>query len=116
MRIPASPGSALEPVGSHDRAHDAIVDHLGRPALAISDTTPSQAIIDDLLFVRRILDDTRIPFLLIRNRGRRPVLAIDHTHAARLQDALAAGCAGQPFFVKARTGTRSGPARRLSGD
>ncbi len=116
IRLPASPGSALKPVGSRDRARDDVVDHLGRPALAISETTPAQAIIDDLLFVRRILDNARIPFILIRNRGRRPVLAVDHTHAARLQDALTAGCAGQPFFVKARTGTRSGPARRLSGD
>jgi hypothetical protein len=95
---------------------EGVFEYRGRPALAIAGTPPAHASVADLLFIRRILDECRIPFLLVRNRGERPVLAVDIADAARLSTALSAGCASQPFYVKFRDGESFGPSRPLSGD
>ncbi|MDQ6658072.1 MAG: stealth family protein [Actinomycetota bacterium] len=77
-----------------------IVRHKGRMALAITLTTPQQALVEDLLFVRDVLDAEQISFLLVRGNDERPVIAIDRRDRGRLRTALAAACSNEPFYSK----------------
>jgi hypothetical protein len=69
--------------------------------------TPHEAMVEDLLFVRDVLDDAGIPFLLVRGNDARPVIAVDWKQRKNLRDALVAACRNEPFYsitVDARKG------------
>ncbi|WP_016933872.1 stealth family protein [Rhodococcus sp. R1101] len=72
-----------------------------RYAIPITTTTPDEAQIEDVLFLRRVLDRARIDYLLVRDDSERPILAIDRSDRKRLRAALAEGCSDEPFYSKA---------------
>ncbi|MFV9452057.1 stealth family protein [Rhodococcus sp. NM-2] len=72
----------------------------GRYGLTISTTTPHEATTEDLLFVRSVLDDAGIGYLLVRGNHTRPVLAVNWADRQALRTALVAACADQPFYAK----------------
>lgn len=78
-----------------------VVKFKGRFALAIEATTPHEAMIEDLLFIRTTLDAAQIKYLLVRGNDERPVIAIDQADREALTVALAEACASHPFYSKA---------------
>ncbi|WP_082501626.1 stealth family protein [Williamsia sp. Leaf354] len=105
--VPRDPGSSLPLSDSTSgavarlRDRDDIVEFRGRLALRNVTTTPHEATIADLLFVRGVLDAADIGYLLVRGNDDRPVLAVDVTRGPELRAALTAGCAREPFYAKA---------------
>ncbi|MCH6472031.1 stealth family protein [Sinomonas terrae] len=76
-------------------------------ALVNRTLTPHEAMVEDLLFVRDVLDNAGIPFLLVRGNDARPVIAVDWRQRKELRDALVAACRNEPFYsitVDARKG------------
>ena len=71
-----------------------------RFALAITTTTPLEAMVEDLLFIRDILDAAGIEYLLVRGNDERPVIAVSWTERKNLRQALVEGCANAPFYSK----------------
>lgn len=69
-----------------------------RYALVNKDRTQHEAMVEDLLFIRRVLDDAGIGYLLVRGNDARPVIAINWDDRRELQDALAAACLNEPFY------------------
>lgn len=86
-----------------------IVRHKGRHALQITTTTPHQAMVADLLFLRDALDRAGIEYLLVRGNDERPVIVVDRSQRRQLRATLVAACADQPFYSKT-VDTNSGPA------
>lgn len=84
-------GRTVEPI---------IVTRRGKIARLESRLTPQEAQVEDLVFVRKVLNRARIPFLLIRNHKGRPVLAVDIERRAALERALAAACVAEPMYAK----------------
>ena len=72
----------------------------GRLALLNTGATPQEAMIEDLLFVRSVLDVAGIDFLLVRGNDSRPVLAVDWRDRKVLRTALARACVDEPFYSK----------------
>lgn len=89
-----------------------VVRHRGRVAIAITDTTPHEALVEDLLFIRRVLDEAGIQYLLVRGNDERPVIAIDRIHRRKLRDALVEACRNEPFYSKTVDG--KGKARLIA--
>lgn len=92
----------------------------GRFTLVNETLTPDDAMIEDLLYLREILDQAGIDFLLARGDGERPVLAVDWRERHRLAAALQSASASEPLYAKA-IGRRRTPAvlvaaGTLSGD
>jgi hypothetical protein len=87
----------------------------GRWALVNTTTTPEQATVADLLFVRAALDAAGIGYLLVRGTTGRPVLAVDRTARKALRAALTHACADEPFYVRAVGAERSRPALVADG-
>ncbi|NMR21708.1 stealth family protein [Cellulomonas fimi] len=79
-------------------ARSDVVRVKGRYALVNTDRTPSQAMVEDLLFVRGVLDDAGIGYLLVRGNTRRPVLAVDWQDRKAMRRALVAACQDEPFY------------------
>lgn len=77
-----------------------VVSHDGRYALTITSTTPHQAMVEDLLFVRAVLDAAHIEYLLVRGNDERPVIAIELGARDALTTALAHACRAEPFYSK----------------
>ncbi|WP_196811002.1 stealth family protein [Arthrobacter sp. 35W] len=75
-----------------------VIRYRGRYALLNTGTTPSEAMVEDLLFLRDALDGAGITYLLVRGNGERPVLAVDWKHRKALRAALAAACQNEPFY------------------
>ena len=97
-----------------------VVVHKGQLTLVNDHLTPLESMIDDLLFVRRVLDDAGLEYLLVRGNDARPVLAVDIRDRLVLQDALARAMATEPFYSKT-VDPHAGPALfvadgRLSAD
>ena len=71
----------MEPASAASRARmgelPETVRFKNRFALAITSTTPHEAMVEDLLFVRAMLDAARIKYLLVRGNDERPVIAIE---------------------------------------
>ena len=82
-------------------ARPEVVEFGGRYGLTISTTTPHEATVEDLLFVRSVLDDAGIGYLLVRGNHARPVLAVNWADRRALRTALVEACADQPFYAKA---------------
>ena len=62
--------------------------------------TPHDAMVADLLAIRRALDTHGIEYLLVRGNDLRPVLAIDDSLRERLQRALTAEFGNEPFYAR----------------
>jgi hypothetical protein len=77
-----------------------IVTRRGKIARLESRLTPHEAQIEDLVFVRKVLNRADIPFLLIRSHKGRPILAINIELRPAVERALAAACATEPMYAK----------------
>jgi hypothetical protein len=77
-----------------------IVTRRGKIARLESSLTPHEAQIEDLVFIRKVLNRADIPFLLIRNPKNRPILAISIELRPAVQSALVAACATEPMYAK----------------
>ena len=97
-----------------------VVVHKGQLTLVNDHLTPLESMVDDLLFVRRVLDEAGLEYLLVRGNDARPVLAVDIRDRLVLQSALALASATEPFYSKT-VDPKAGPALfradgRLSAD
>ncbi|GAA1345841.1 hypothetical protein JOE65_001146 [Arthrobacter roseus] len=86
----------------------------GRFALINRDLTPNDAMVEDLLFIRTVLDNAGIGYLLVRGNDARPVIAVDLQESDAFRDALVTACANEPFYV--RTVDTKGRSTRLVAD
>lgn len=77
-----------------------IATRSGKIARLESSLTPHEAQIEDLIFLRKVLDKADIPFLLIRNHKSRPVLGINIELRSAVERALAAACVAEPMYAK----------------
>jgi hypothetical protein len=81
----------------------------GVVALTNTVTPPWQAMVDDLLFVRGVLERAGIQFMLIRGNDERPTIVVDIAESDRIRAALVADMANEPFVLKTE-GKKAGPA------
>jgi len=79
---------------------DDVVVRKGQFTLLNGHLTPQQSMIEDLLFLRRVLDEAGIPFLLVRGNDVRPVIAVDSVHRERFERAMLEACRTEPFYAK----------------
>jgi len=84
--------------GGLDR--DDVVVRKGQFTLLNGHLTPQQSMIEDLLFIRRVLDEAEVPFLLVRGNDVRPVIAVDTVHRDAFAEAMTAAAATEPFYAK----------------
>jgi hypothetical protein len=91
----AKPGGARR---SFDR--DDVVLHRGRFHLVNERLTPQQALIEDLLAIREVLDEAGIEYLLVRGDDDAPVLAVDRKCRDALGAAMSAAFVDEPFYAK----------------
>ncbi|MBD8702211.1 stealth conserved region 3 domain-containing protein [Frigoribacterium sp. CFBP9039] len=85
--------------GGLDR--DDIVLRKGQFTLLNGHLTPQQSMIEDLLYLRRVLDEADVPYLLVRGNDIRPVIAIDIVHREAFVTAMVEASASEPFYAKA---------------
>ncbi len=86
-----------------------VVLHKGQLSLINDQLTPHESMIADLLFVKQVLDDAGLEYLLVRGNDERPVIAVDWKQRSALQDALAVAMATEPFYAKT-VDPNAGPA------
>ncbi|WP_314102250.1 stealth family protein [uncultured Frigoribacterium sp.] len=84
--------------GGLDR--DDVVVRKGQFTLLNGHLTPQQSMIEDLLFIRRVLDEAEVPFLLVRGNDVRPVIAVDTVHRDAFAEAMTGAAATEPFYAK----------------
>src|SRR6516165_7636611 len=77
-----------------------IVTRRGKIARLESRLTPHEAQIEDLVFLRKVLNRADIPFQLIRSHKGRPILAINIELRPTVERALVAACASEPMYAK----------------
>jgi hypothetical protein len=77
-----------------------VVRYKDRFALRITDRTPYEVMVENLLFVRTVLDRAGVDYLLVRGNDERPVIAVDRRDRARLREALVEAAEGEPYYVK----------------
>src|SRR3954471_10601210 len=94
-----TPRPALSLVPSGLLARTDIVDRAGRLTLVNDRTTPHDAMVEDLLFLRGVLESAGVRFLLIRHDDARPTLAIEAPDYPAAEAALIAACAAEPFYA-----------------
>jgi hypothetical protein len=75
-----------------------VIRHKGRYALINDTRTPYQAMVEDLLFMRNVLANANLAYLLVRGNNDRPVLALDWTDRKKLRAALVEACRDEPFY------------------
>ncbi|HSU47142.1 MAG TPA: sugar phosphotransferase, partial [Arthrobacter sp.] len=75
-----------------------VVRHKGRYALINHTRTPYQAMVEDLLFLRNVLANAGLAYLLVRGNNDRPVLALDWKDRKKLRAALVEACLDEPFY------------------
>ncbi len=75
-----------------------VVRHKGRYALTNDTRTPYQAMVEDLLFLRNVLSNAALSYLLVRGNNDRPVLAVDWKDRKKLRAALVEACRDEPFY------------------
>jgi hypothetical protein len=88
--------------GGLDR--DDVVLRKGQFTLLNGHLTPQQSMIEDLLYLRRVLDESDIPYLLVRGNDVRPVIAVDIVHRDAFVAAMVVASATEPFYAKAGKG------------
>jgi hypothetical protein len=91
--VPASPNRAAS-LGRPD-----VIVHHGRLSLTNPGITPLQAMIDDLLFLRRALIAGGVEFSLVHGNDERPVLVVDRKWRAATEAALASAVSTEPFYA-----------------
>jgi hypothetical protein len=77
-----------------------IVTRQGEIARLESRLTPQEAQIEDLVFLRKVLNRATIPYLFIRSHKNQPILAIDIELRPAVERALTAACADEPMYAK----------------
>lgn len=100
-------------IGHRIRSRADVVDRDGKFTLVNERLTPFEGMIDDLVFLRGVLDGAGIDFLLVRGNDERPVLAVDARRRDAFLDALSAASQAEPFYcqtLKAKTLDPVGPA------
>jgi hypothetical protein len=75
-----------------------VLRHKGRYALTNYNRTPYQAMVEDLLFLRNVLVNAGIAYLLVRGNNDRPVIALDWKDRKKLRAALVEACRDEPFY------------------
>ncbi|MDQ0770715.1 hypothetical protein QF031_003464 [Pseudarthrobacter defluvii] len=75
-----------------------VTRHKGRYALINDTRTPYQAMVEDLLFMRNVLANAGLEYLLVRGNNDRPVLALDWKDRKKLRAALVEACREEPFY------------------
>ncbi|MDQ0692590.1 hypothetical protein QF047_003550 [Arthrobacter sp. W4I7] len=75
-----------------------VLRHKGRYALINYNRTPYQAMVEDLLFLRNVLVNSGIAYLLVRGNNDRPVIALDWKDRKKLRAALVEACRDEPFY------------------
>ncbi|MFE5836241.1 stealth family protein [Arthrobacter sp. NPDC056493] len=75
-----------------------VVRRSGRYALINDTRTPYQAMVEDLLFLRNVLDGAGLDYLLVRGNNDRPVVALDWKDRKKLRSALVDACRNEPFY------------------
>lgn len=76
-----------------------VVRHKKRGYALINTTlTPHEAMVEDLLFVRDVLERAEVPYLLVRGNDARPVIAVDWEFRKDLRRALVEACQDEPFY------------------
>ena len=103
----ATKPAATKPTSKKSAASEAIlartdiVRNRGRlTMLNTAGLTPQEAMVLDLLAVRRALDEGGIEYLLVRGNDARPVLAIDTSLREKLRECLVAAFAREPFHAR----------------
>ncbi|MFD1712901.1 stealth family protein [Amnibacterium flavum] len=102
MRSDESAPRTLSAVKPWLRVHTRpdVAENSGVLTLVEQIVTPHEAMIEDLLFVRRVLGRANVHYLLIRGEEQRPVLAIDETDFEVAQQALVEAAADEPFYAE----------------
>jgi len=100
--------SAAEATSTHLNSRIDVIEWQGQYTLVNSSLTPHQAMIDDLFFVRGVLDQVEVRYLLVRGNDERPVIAIDWRDRGAWGEALTAACATEPFYIEAIDDPQSG--------
>ena len=77
-----------------------IVTRQGEIARLESRLTPQEAQIEDLVFLRKVLNRATVPYLFIRSHKNLPILAIDIELRPAVERALTAACADEPMYAK----------------
>ncbi|WP_458780942.1 stealth family protein [Arthrobacter sp. D3-16] len=75
-----------------------VIRHKGRYALINYNRTPYQAMVEDLLFVRNVLVNAGLSYLLVRGNNDRPVIALDWKDRKKLRAALVEACRDEPVY------------------
>ncbi|MGO4238086.1 stealth family protein [Pseudarthrobacter sp. YAF2] len=75
-----------------------VIRHKGRYALINDTRTPYQAMVEDLLFLRNVLANAGLAYLLVRGNNDRPVVALDWKNRKKLRAALVEACRDEPFY------------------
>jgi hypothetical protein len=75
-----------------------VIRHKGRYALINYNRTPYQAMVEDLLFLRNVLADAGLAYLLVRGNNDRPVIALDWKDRKKLRAALVEACRDEPVY------------------
>ncbi|WP_233255474.1 stealth family protein [Naasia lichenicola] len=101
MPVERTPTRSLSPVGPrHVIASRAdVVERDGRLTLVNTTASPLEAMVDDLLFIRAVLDGAGISYLLIRGNDARPVLAIDAERYGDFSEAFVEAAQAEPFYA-----------------
>ena len=87
----------------------------GRLTILNTGSTPHEAMIEDLLLLRSVLDAANIDFLLVRGNDDRPVLAVDWSLRKVLRTALANAFVDEPFYSKPLDGVAGNPVLLADG-
>ncbi|MET3810584.1 hypothetical protein ABIB14_001689 [Arthrobacter sp. UYEF3] len=80
------------------RTRPDVVRRHGRYALINENRTPYQAMVEDLLFLRSVLAEAKLDYLLVRGNNDRPVIAVDWKYRRQLRTALVEACRDEPFY------------------
>ncbi|WP_346927887.1 hypothetical protein [uncultured Arthrobacter sp.] len=71
------------------RTRQDVVRRRGRYGLINENRTPYQAMVEDLMFIRSVLDGAGLDYLLVRGNNHRPVIAVDWKDRKVLRNAEA---------------------------
>jgi len=93
-----------------------IVTRQGEIARLESRLTPQEAQIEDLVFLRKVLNRATIPYLFIRSHKNLPILAIDIEWRPAVERALTAACADEPMYAKTIDERRISPVLVANGN
>jgi hypothetical protein len=77
---------------------DDVIQLKGRYALVNRTLTPHEAMVQDLLFIREVLDGAGLSYLLVRGNDSRPVIALNWDQREELVSALVKACRNEPFY------------------